>query len=134
MQLLLQGAIQALVCSSKSHKALKSESAFLSYLMAKTGRNVKPSITFIYCLIQIGKHNKIGSIWLWAISQILLKDYVTIMLYYLSEIKSLNTPGPKEFEKHIVDQIFICKEYFLEKLYTNMKKACLIMSCISTAY
>lgn len=107
MQLLLQGAIQGLVCSSQSHKPLQSESAFLSYLMAKTGCNVKPSITFIYCLIQIGKHNKIGSVWLWAISQI-LKDYVTIMLYYLSEIKSLNTPGPKEFEKHIVDQIFIC--------------------------
>lgn len=62
MQLLLQGAVQGLVCSSQSHKPLQSESAFLSYLMAKTGCNVKPSITFIYCLIQIGKHNKIGSL------------------------------------------------------------------------
>lgn len=62
MQLLLQGAIQGLVCSSQSHQPLQSESAFLSYLMAKTGCNVKPSITFIYCLIQIGKHNKIGSL------------------------------------------------------------------------
>lgn len=75
---------------------------------------MKPSITFMYCLIQIDTHNKIGSVWLWAISQILLKDYVAIMLYYLSEIKSLNTPGPKEFEKHCrpesgkIKKIFIC--------------------------